>query len=334
MIARSQRKIEPESWQRDLREAWTNPLAMLAHLRIDPARAGFDPAAMADFRFRVPRAFAGLIRPGDPADPILRQVLPIAAETLPALGFASDPVGDAASERAPGLLHKYQGRALLLLTGACAVHCRYCFRREFPYAQSVGSQRLEAALEVIAADTTLEEIILSGGDPLVQDDGRLAALARGLAAIPHLRRLRVHSRLPVTLPARLTPALFDWLTGTRLTPVLVLHANHPRELSPEFERAIGSFRHGNVTLLNQAVLLRGVNDDAETLAELSIRLFECGILPYYLHALDRVRGAGHFEVPEQEAGMLLDALRNRLPGYLVPKLVREVAGAASKLPVP
>lgn len=333
MIARSRRKIEPEAWQEALREAWSDPLALLAHLGTEPGAAGFEPAATTGFRFRVPRSFAALIEPGDPADPLLRQVLPVAGETATVPGFVDDPVGDGASERAPGLLHKYRGRALLLVTGACAIHCRYCFRREFPYEQSVGHRRLDDALAMIAADHSLEEVILSGGDPLVLDDGRLRELARTLAAMRHIKRLRVHSRLPVTLPARITPDLLNWMTGSRLAPVLVVHANHPRELSAEVRDALLALKAAGVTLLNQAVLLRGVNDDASVLAALSGRLFECGVLPYYLHALDRVRGAAHFEVPDGEATALIEALRDRLPGYLVPKLVREVAGAAAKLPL-
>ena len=334
MIARSQRNFEPDSWQDALRSAWTNPTELLAHLGTDPHAAGLDPDGAAGFRFLVPRPFAALITPGDPQDPLLRQVLPLAVERARVPGFGSDPVGDTASERAPGLLHKYRGRALLLVTGACAVHCRYCFRREFPYEQSVGTRRLQEALAVIAADESIEEVILSGGDPLVLEDARLASLAASLAAIPHLRRLRIHTRLPVTLPARFTPSLLAWLTGTRLAPVLVLHANHARELGPAFEQAIAPFRKAGITLLNQSVLLRGVNDEAGVLAKLSVRLHECGVLPYYLHALDRVNGAAHFDVPDREATALLEKLRALLPGYLVPKLVREVAGAAAKLPLP
>jgi len=333
MIARSQPKIETADWQHELRTAFSRPQELLAALGLDPAAVGLSEAAAASFPVRVPRPFVARMRPGDPADPLLRQVLPVVAETRARRGFVSDPVGDLAAEAQPGLLHKYRGRALLLVTGACAIHCRYCFRREFPYSDSVGTARLEAAVAALAAMPDIDEVILSGGDPLSLRDDRLAALVERLAALPHLRRLRVHTRLPVTIPSRITPALLDWLTGTRLQPVVVLHANHARELDASVATALAHLRRAGVPLLNQAVLLRGVNDEAETLAGLSTRLFECGVLPYYLHQLDRVQGAAHFDVPTRRARALLRTLRHTLPGYLVPKLVREIAGEASKTPL-
>lgn len=333
MIARSQPKIEPADWQHAQRMAYARPADLLAALGLTAAEVGLSQAAAADFGFRVPRPWAARIRPGDPRDPLLLQVLPVAAETRPRAGFLADPVGDLAAERAPGLLHKYRGRALLLVTGACAIHCRYCFRREFPYGDSVGTARLEAALELLAAAPEIDEVILSGGDPLSLRDERLAALIARLAAIPHLRRLRVHTRVPVAIPARVTSALVDALAGTRLASVVVLHVNHAQEIDEEVAAALRPLRAAGVPLLNQAVLLRGVNDDAATLRALSTRLFEAGVLPYYLHLLDRVRGTAHFLVPTRRARALLRELRDTLPGYLVPKLVREEAGRASKTPV-
>ena len=333
MIARSQPKIETADWQHELRVAFSRPQELLAALGLEPAAVGLSEAAAADFPLRVPRPFVARMRPGDPTDPLLRQVLPVAAETRRQRGFVSDPVGDLAAEAQPGLLHKYRGRALLLVTGACAINCRYCFRRAFPYSDSVGTARLDAAVTALAGMPDIDEVILSGGDPLSLRDERLAALVERLAALPHLRRLRVHTRLPVTIPARITPALLDWLTGTRLQPVVVLHVNHARELDASVATALAPLRRAGVPLLNQAVLLRGVNDDAAALAELSTRLFECGVLPYYLHQLDRVRGAAHFDVPVRRARALLRTLRQSLPGYLVPKLVREIAGEASKTPL-
>lgn len=333
MIARSQSEIESTDWQQALRTAYARPLELLAALGLEASQVGLSAAAAADFPLRVPRPFVARMRPGDPQDPLLRQVLPVAAETRARRGFVADPVGDLAAERTPGLLHKYRGRALLLVTGACAIHCRYCFRRAFPYGDSVGSARLDEAVAAIAGLPEIDEVILSGGDPLSLRDERLAALVTRLAAIPHLRRLRVHTRLPVTVPSRITPALIDWLTGTRLKPVVVLHVNHPRELDDQLAGALGPLRAAGVPLLNQAVLLRGVNDDASTLATLSTRLFDCGVLPYYLHLLDRVQGAGHFEVSSRRARALIAALRSNLPGYLVPKLVREQAGKPAKTPV-
>jgi EF-P beta-lysylation protein EpmB len=268
---------------------------------------------------------------GNVADPLLRQVLPIADENQDAPGFVSDPVGDESARVAPGLLHKYQGRALLVATGSCAVHCRYCFRREYPYQQE--PRRLDdwsPALEAIAADTSLHEIILSGGDPLMLTDARLSDMIEQLARIPHLRRLRIHSRLPIVLPDRVTSGLIELLRGTRLTPIMVVHANHPAEIVNDCRDALALLVQSGITTLNQAVLLRGINDDADTLADLCERLINIGVLPYYLHQLDRVRGAAHFEVAESRGLELIDELRRRLPGYAVPRYVLEVAGAESK----
>lgn len=332
MIARSQLKIETADWQHELRVAYSRPHELLAALGLDAAAVGLSEQAASDFPLRVPRPFVARMRAGDPADPLLRQVLPVVDETRPRRGFVSDPVGDLAAETTPGLLHKYRGRALLLVTGACAINCRYCFRRAFPYSDSVGTARLDAAVDALAGMPDIDEIILSGGDPLSLRDDRLAALVERLATLPQLRRLRVHTRLPVTIPSRITPALLDWLTGTRLRPVVVLHVNHAQELDASVATALEPLRRAGVPLLNQAVLLRGVNDDAQVLAELSTRLFDCGVLPYYLHLLDRVQGAAHFNVPARHARALLRTLRHTLPGYLVPKLVREIAGEASKTP--
>jgi L-lysine 2,3-aminomutase len=321
-------------WQRALRDAVRDPAELLRLLELDAALLPGARQAAQAFALRVPRGFVARMRRGDPDDPLLRQVLPLGRELAPAPGFGADPLGELAARRAPGVLHKYEGRALLVLTGACAVHCRYCFRRHFPYGEaSPAPGQWEPALDYLAGAPGLSEVILSGGDPLTLPDARLAELARRLAAIPHLRRLRVHTRLPVVLPERVDAALLDWLCGTRLAPVLVIHANHANELDGAVRDALGRLRARGVALLNQSVLLRGVNDTAGALAGLSEALFDAGVLPYYLHLLDRVAGAAHFDVGEAEARALMDALRARLPGYLVPRLVREVAGAPYKLPV-
>jgi EF-P beta-lysylation protein EpmB len=271
------------------------------------------------------------MRPGDPADPLLRQVLPLDAETRPADGFAPDPVGDLDAQLTPGLLHKYHGRALLVTTGACAVHCRYCFRRHFPYSDAPkGLAAWDAALETIADDRSIHEVILSGGDPLTLVDPTLAALADRIAAIGHVARLRVHTRLPVVIPSRVTDELIGWLTGTRLTPIVVLHANHANELAGEVPAAIARLADAGVPLLNQAVLLRGVNDLIDSQAALCERLVNLRVMPYYLHQLDRVAGAAHFETPVDEGRQIVAALRVRLPGYAVPRYVQEVAGATGK----
>jgi EF-P beta-lysylation protein EpmB len=275
------------------------------------------------------------MRRGDPHDPLLRQVLPMAQELLAVTGFIHDPVGDLAAMAQPGVLHKYTGRALLVTTGACAIHCRYCFRRHYPYAQAhAGQDSWTPALDHLRADASIHEVILSGGDPLALSDTKLAQLIQALDGIAHLRRLRIHTRLPVVLPARVDGPLLEWLSQGRLSRIIVLHVNHAQELAAaDVVAALATLRRSGATLLNQAVLLRGVNDTAQALVALSEALFSAGVLPYYLHQLDRVQGAAHFEVPDAEALALLAEVRAHLPGYLVPRLVREVAGAPAKLPV-
>jgi EF-P beta-lysylation protein EpmB len=274
------------------------------------------------------------MRKGQVADPLLRQVLPLAEELQDSACFENDAVGDLQAQRAPGLFQKYARRALLITTGACAVHCRYCFRRHFPYDEAPRSLRdWEPALEAIAADETLDEVILSGGDPLTLVDAHLAALAGRLAEIPHLARLRVHTRLPILIPERVTGELLDWLCGSRLAPIMVVHANHPQEIDSAVETALCRLVDAGVPVLNQAVLLRGVNDDADTLAELATRLVNLRVMPYYLHQLDRVRGAAHFETSVEQGRELMRELRRRLPGYAVPQYVQEIAGEASKTPL-
>lgn len=342
MITASPDPRQPSGWQDDMAAAVTAPEALVTALGLPPELTA--PAAQASraFAVRVPQSFVRRMRRGDPHDPLLRQVLPLAAELSGGPpDYGPDPLGERAAVRAAGLLHKYRGRALLVTTGACAIHCRYCFRREFPYsAQRADGARFAAALEEIARDDSLEEIILSGGDPLSLSDARLAALTGALSSIAHVRRLRIHTRTPVVLPSRVTPALTGWLKGLTLPTTVVLHTNHPCELDEEAAAACARLRATGVTLLNQSVLLKGVNDDAAVLAQLSRRLFEVGVLPYYLHLLDRVRGAHHFAVGERRARRIAGELAAQLPGYLVPRLAREIGGAAAKvvlaptLPVP
>jgi EF-P beta-lysylation protein EpmB len=314
--------------------AVTDPAELLDLLALDQALLPAAMAAARLFPLRVPHAYLARMRRGDPHDPLLRQVLPLAVEHDERPGFGADPVGDLAAQAVPGVLQKYHGRVLLTATGACAVHCRYCFRRHFPYADANASaDAWLGALAHIAADTSLHEVILSGGDPLVLSDRRLSQFVDALAGVPHVRRLRIHTRLPVVLPARVDGDLLDWLARPRFATVLVVHANHAHEIDAPVCAAMARLRHAGVTLLNQSVLLRGVNDSVDALAELSESLFAAGVLPYYLHLLDRVQGAAHFEVPEAEARHLMQQLNARLPGYLVPRLVREVAGAPGKVPV-
>jgi EF-P beta-lysylation protein EpmB len=264
----------------------------------------------------------------------LRQILPLEAEESSPPGFTDDPVGDLAAAKAPGLLHKYHGRVLLVTTGACAVHCRYCFRRHFPYEQSPPSAAAwNESIRLIAADESIREVILSGGDPLTIVDPLLAELAEQVAAIPHVVRLRIHTRLPIMIPERINDDLLDWLRGTRLTPIMVIHANHPAELQGTAADAVGRLVDAGIPVLNQSVLLRGVNDDLETLAALSERLVDLRAMPYYLHQLDQVTGAAHFEVPIARGLELMEGLRARLPGYAVPRYVQEQAGWPHKIPL-
>ncbi len=321
-------------WQTEMAEAVRDPRELLALLELDPA--WLEPArrAAATFPLRVPRAFLARMAKGDPSDPLLRQVLPLGEELQEVPGYSQDPVGDMPSLAARGLLHKYRGRVLLITTGACGVHCRYCFRRHFPYSEETArADEWREALDYLKGDSSINEVILSGGDPLSLSDERLGGLVRSLEAIPHIRRLRLHTRQPVVLPSRVDDALLGWLAACRLQKVVVLHTNHARELDAAVREACGKLHDAGATLLNQTVLLRGVNDSAETLAELSEALFAAGVLPYYLNLLDPVAGAAHFDVPEAEAVSLMTALRACLPGYLVPRLVREVPGAPSKMPV-
>jgi EF-P beta-lysylation protein EpmB len=283
------------------------------------------------FPLFAPRSYVARIERGNLRDPLLRQILLLDAELESPTDYSDDPVGDLEATVAPGLLHKYHGRVLMVTTGACAVHCRYCFRRHFPYEKSPPSfETWRESLRAIAADETIHEVILSGGDPLTIVDPLLAELAERLAAIPHVRRLRIHTRLPIMIPERINDELLDWLRGTRLTPIVVIHANHPRELEGTAADSIGRLVDAGIPVLNQSVLLRGVNDDLETLVALSERLVDLRVMPYYLHQLDRVRGAAHFEVPVWRGQELIEELQARLPGYAVPRYVCEQAASPSK----
>ncbi|MCK8515139.1 EF-P beta-lysylation protein EpmB [Methylonatrum kenyense] len=323
----------PEHWQAVYREAITDPEELLEALDLPSGLLPAARKAAALFPLRVPRGFVARMEPGNPDDPLLRQVLPLAEEQRSVPGYHADPVGDLAAMPIPGVLHKYHGRVLLVMTGACAINCRYCFRRHFPYAEAQLSQRQwQQALDYLRQATDVSEVILSGGDPLLLPDAKLVDRLRDLDQIPHLSRLRIHSRLPVVLPDRMTRTLREMLAGSRLQAVLVLHANHARELDGRVTEGIRGLSGSNTTLLNQAVLLRGVNDSAEAQIALSERLFQIGVLPYYLHLLDPVSGAAHFDVELDTARELLHTVRARLPGYLVPTLVSEQAGMASKTP--
>lgn len=334
MITQIPLAVQRPLWQAELARAVSSVAELLRLLDLPVSLMAGAAQAHTSFPLRVPRGYVARMRPGDAHDPLLRQVLPTGEEGLSAEGFTQDALAEHQAMPVDGLLHKYQGRALLVTTGACAVHCRYCFRRHFPYAEANPAQEeWRAALDYLAQDASISEVILSGGDPLSLPDARLAPLAGRLAAIPHLKYLRIHTRLPIVLPERVDDALLDWLTGTRLKPVMVVHANHAQELDGAVRAALMKLTQGGVALFNQSVLLKGVNDNAEILAALSQSLFDAGVTPYYLHLLDRVQGTAHFEVSETRALELIAEVRARLPGYLVPRLVREIAGAPAKQPL-
>ncbi len=318
-------------WQQLWRDAVRDPRELLALLGLDAQALGVSEQAATQFALRVPRGFVARMRHGDPHDPLLRQVLPIGAELRRVPGFALDAVGDAAAKKADGVIQKYRGRALLVATGSCAVHCRYCFRRHFPYAEETAARDgWREAVAAIAADPDIDEVILSGGDPLSLATSKLVELTEALADIPHLKRLRIHSRLPVVLPERVDAPLLAWLRALPWPVAFVIHANHANEFDASVDAALAQLRGSGAHLLNQAVLLRGVNDSVAALAALSERSFAAGVLPYYLHQLDRVEGVAHFEVDDATARALHQALAARLSGYLVPNLVREIAGDTGK----
>lgn len=321
-------------WQQLWRQAIRDPGELLARLGLEPAALGVSEAALQQFAQRVPEGFVARMRHGDPHDPLLRQVLPIDAEMRQVPGFSLDAVGDGAAKKATGVIQKYRGRALLVTTGSCAINCRYCFRRHFDYGtENAAKGGWQEAVRAIAEDPGIDEVILSGGDPLSLATHKLVELTDALRAIPHLRRLRIHSRLPVVLPERVDDELVAWLGSLPWPLAFVIHANHANEFDASVDAALARLRAAGAQLLNQAVLLRGVNDSEDALAALSQRSFAAGVMPYYLYQLDRVEGVAHFEVDDATAKALIAALTARLSGYLVPKLVRELPGDPSKRPV-
>lgn len=324
--------MHSKNWQVLLKEVISDPVELFKQLAIDPQLLPAAQRVAQLFPLRVPAGFVARMQKANPYDPLLQQVLPLAAEEIKTPGFSPDPLQEQSARPFPGLLHKYSGRVLLTLTGACAVNCRYCFRRHFPYLENIpGGKAWQSILTYIGADPSLVEVILSGGDPLLANDNYLRKCIEDLAAIPHLKILRIHSRLPIVLPERITTDLLDCLSATRLQAVVVTHSNHANELDTSVQTAMDRLRQRNIPLLNQAVLLKGINDTLAALSDLSYRLFELGILPYYVHVLDKVQGAAHFAVDELQAKQLWIALREKLPGYLVPRLVYEQSGAKSKI---
>ncbi|WP_437611894.1 EF-P beta-lysylation protein EpmB [Erwinia sp. V71] len=323
-----------EDWLQQLADVITEPDELLRFLALDtdPEWLAGRPARRL-FALRVPRAFAARMKKGDANDPLLLQVMTAQQEFVDAPGYSTDPL-DEQSSVVPGLLHKYNNRALLLVKGGCAVNCRYCFRRHFPYQDNQGNKRnWLTALDYIRQHPQLDEIIFSGGDPLMAKDYELEWLISQLEAIPHVKRLRIHSRLPVVIPARITEGLCQRLAQSRLQVLMVTHINHAQEIDDELRHGMKMLKRAGVTLLNQSVLLRGINDNAQVLAALSNALFDAGILPYYLHVLDKVQGAAHFFVPDDEARAIVRELLGMVSGYMVPKLAREIGGEPSKTPL-
>ncbi|PPD50212.1 MAG: EF-P beta-lysylation protein EpmB [Methylobacter sp.] len=320
-----------KNWQQQLSEAFNSieDLCHYLHLPIDALPV--SNVAATNFPIRVPLSFAACMEKGNPDDPLLKQVLPTQEELIAYPGFNNDPVGDLQATAQTGVIHKYHGRVLLINTGSCAINCRYCFRRNFPYSELQLSKQSElAAINYIRQDRSLSEVILSGGDPLLLNDARLAKLLEQLDGIEHIKRIRIHSRLPIVLPARITDEFIKTLQKSSKQIVMVVHCNHANEINDRVITAFNTLKGHSITLFNQSVLLKGVNDQVDTLCALSEKLFHHGVIPYYLHLLDKAAGTGHFEVAETQAVELIKEVQATLPGYLVPKLVKEVAGQHSK----
>lgn len=336
VIPLSQIPSHSSDWQSQLRDVITSIDELCTLLQLRAADLGFSAAASQDFALKVPQAFARRMRAGDPLDPLLLQVLASQQEMKPSPGFGNDPVGEIGTANPqPGIIHKYQGRLLLIVASGCAVNCRYCFRRHFPYSDNRNSRaQWRDAIDYIAARPQISEVILSGGDPLIAGDRQLQELVEGLASIDHVKRLRIHSRLPVVIPARITPSLLDAVTHPKLQTVMVIHSNHANEIDGTVATAMAALQQRGITVFNQAVLLARINDSTDALTALSEKLFTAGVIPYYLHLLDPVAGAAHFEVEENRARQLMREVTARLPGYLVPKLVRETADADAKISIP
>lgn len=334
MIPRTIATWQSLSWQEELSQLITDPKSLLDLLQLDESLLPQAKKAAEEFPLRTTQSFARRIEPGNIADPLLRQILPIEHELSSPAEFSFDPLAETRSTPAKGLIHKYEGRVLLIAASQCAINCRYCFRRHFDYAGNTPSRNeWKEALTYIQSDSSIEEVILSGGDPLALADKQLEWLINEINQIPHITRLRIHTRLPIVLPSRMTPTLLKVLAEQALPTVMVVHCNHAQEIDDEVLRALSNVSESGITLLNQTVLLKGVNDCADSLRDLSKRLFTAKALPYYLHILDKVKGAAHFYVNEADATALHRQLLNTLPGYLVPKLVKEVPDEPSKVPI-
>jgi EF-P beta-lysylation protein EpmB len=334
------------SWQRELSGAIRSTEELLRRLQLLKSDETFeeagrrynlletDAAQLNKFPVLVPESFLARMQCSDINDPLLRQVLPFAGEAVSAEGFVSDAVQDLNARRAPGVLHKYDGRVLLITTSACAVNCRYCFRRDYPYeAEPRRLDDWQPSLHEISKDDSITEVIFSGGDPWMLNDARLAALCQEIDAIPHIERIRFHTRLPIVLPSRVTPELLTLFSSLRAQAIIVVHSNHANEIAGDCEVALKRLVKSGVPVLNQSVLLSGINDTVEALEALSRRLINIGVQPYYLHQLDRVVGSSHFEVSTELGRTLITEIAARLPGYAVPRYVQEIPGHSGKTPI-
>ncbi|MDK2102971.1 EF-P beta-lysylation protein EpmB [Acinetobacter baumannii] len=326
---------QEQNWQSQLSDLITDPLELLNLLELSTDQL-LSGAILASekFKLRVPRAFVGKMNAKDPLDPLLLQVLPHHLELEEHPEFVTDPLGEEAANQLPGVLHKYKSRFLLTLTGACAVHCRYCFRRHFPYQENLPKN--EDWLNIknyIESNPDINEVILSGGDPLTLSNRKLALWLERLSSLKQVKILRIHSRVPIVIPHRIDEELISLLKNSRLRIILVIHSNHASELDDFTCSKLLQLSEHHITVLNQAVLLKGVNDSAQTLTDLSYRLFEARVMPYYLHVLDKVKGAQHFDLIPSEIDAIYQDVLASLPGYLVPKLVREIAGEKNKTPL-
>lgn len=321
------------SWQKELADVVTDPSELLKMLDIDPNVYQAHFSARKLFPVRVPKPFIARMVKGDIDDPLLKQVMPLSAEFLETTGFSTDPLAEHDTV-AEGLLHKYKHRVLMIVKAGCAINCRYCFRRHFPYADnSPNKQRWQEALDYITKHQEINEVIFSGGDPLMANDLHLRWLISQIEHIPHIKRLRIHTRLPVVIPQRVTSEFVSLLAKSRLKSTIVFHINHPNEIDDKFVNAIEPLRQARIPLFNQSVLLKGINDDVNTLCQLSEQLFDHGIQPYYLHLFDKVQGVAHFDIDDQQAQTLVKKMMAILPGFLMPKVVREIAGEANKTPI-
>lgn len=332
MIQRNEANLH-KNWQKELANVVTCPKVLLEMVGLSSQVHENDIKARSLFPVRVPLPFIKKIRHGDANDPLLLQVMPRHQEFLTKSGFNKDPLLEQDNNQ-PGLLHKYKSRVLVMFKTGCAVNCRYCFRRHFPYQENQLNKRsLIDALSYIKSDKNINEVILSGGDPLMAKDDAISWFLDELEQIPQIKRMRIHSRLPVVIPARITEQLCERLAKSPLKIIFVNHINHANEIDNDFKSAMNMLKQANVLLLNQAVILKDVNDTVDAQINLSEALFDADVMPYYLHLLDKVEGASHFDIDEAQAIKIMAELLEALPGFLVPKLVREIGGQKSKTPI-